>query len=91
MTKKIFTTWLLMCAIQKNVKSLNKRLTNGLNKLRHKSKLNVRLEIKLWKREKAARKKAQENPGTDEEEPGEENPHIDDEEIHMGEGLCSLT
>lgn len=39
--------------------------------------------------EKAARKKAQENPGTDEEEPGEKNPHIDDEEIHMGESIFS--
>ena len=44
---------------------------------------------KKMEEEKAARKKAQENPGTDEVEPGEENPHIDNEEIHMGESMFS--
>lgn len=42
---------------------------------------------KKMEEEKAARKKAQENPHIEENDSSDKNPHIDDKEIHMGEGV----
>jgi hypothetical protein len=49
------------------------------------------IEAKEEAKREARKKKMEENKAAKEnkEEPGEKNPHIDDEEIHMGENLFS--